>query len=291
MSATWLSVVVPCYNEEQAVAEEVRLLCGVLEGTEGWELLVVDDGSDDGTADELERARSEGAAVTVLTHAVNRGYGASLKTGIRRAKGEWILICDADGSYPKERIPDLLAEIDGADMVVGARTAADVVYPTARKIAKWPLKVALAWFLGRQVDDMNSGLRVFRRSFAERYWDFFPDGFSFTTTATLISLANGYVVSFLPISYRERVGRSKIRPVRDTLGFLQLIVRCGFYFAPLRFFLPVLMLLAAVTGVSMVWDVVIERNLTDKTVILTLFTLNTSLLALLADMIDKRSGR
>ena len=121
--------------------------------------------------------------------------------------------------------------------------------------------------------------------------EFFPDGFSFTTTLTFISLANGYTVQFLPIEYHERVGRSKIRPVSDTLGFLQLILRCGFYFAPLRFFLPVMLALIVATTASVAWDVAVERNLTDKTVILALSALNTSLLALLADMIDRRSGR
>jgi glycosyltransferase involved in cell wall biosynthesis len=226
-----------------------------------------------------------------MRHRQNRGYGAALKTGLRRARGDWILIVDADGSYPLESIPELVKTAAEADMVVGARTAAEVVYPHSRRIAKWFLRLALRWFVGRKVEDMNSGLRIFRKDLALRYWRFFPDGFSFTTTLTLIALVNGYTVRYVPIDYRQRVGKSKIQPVRDTLRFLQLVVRTGFYFEPLRVFLPVIAAVGAATLAAAAWDVLVENNLTDKTVILLVFLLNITLLALLADMIDKRSDR
>jgi len=310
MSEPWLTVIVPCYNEERAIADEVGRLRRILAAHGPCEIVVVDDGSTDGTAARLEAAAAEpgpAAAVSVgaheamvlhaadpvkvVRHARNRGYGAALKTGLRHARGEWILIVDADGTYPLEAISELVATLPEADMVVGARTAAEVVYPHSRRIAKWFLRVALRWFVGRRVEDMNSGMRIFRRDLALRYWKFFPDGFSFTTTLTLLALVNGYAVRYVPIQYRERVGKSKIRPVRDTLGFLQLIVRTGFYFEPLRVFLPVIALVGTATAAAAAWDVLVEKNLTDKTVILVLFTLNITLLALLADMIDKRSDR
>jgi glycosyltransferase involved in cell wall biosynthesis len=310
MSEPWLTVIVPCYNEERAIAEELGRLRRVLSAHGACEIVVVDDGSTDGTAARLEAAAAEpgpGAAISVgahesmvlhapgalkvVRHARNRGYGAALKTGLRHARGEWILIVDADGTYPLEAIAELVATLPEADMVVGARTAAEVIYPHSRRIAKWFLRLALRWFVGRQVEDMNSGMRIFRKDLALRYWKFFPDGFSFTTTLTLVALVNGYAVRYVPISYRERVGKSKIRPVRDTLGFLQLIVRTGFYFEPLRVFLPVIAVVGAATAAAAAWDVLVEKNLTDKTVILLLFTLNITLLALLADMIDKRSDR
>lgn len=309
MSEPWLTVIVPCYNEERAIAGEVGRLREVLDGQGACEIVVVDDGSSDGTAARLEEAAgldpssaSGGGAheavvlrssdgLRVIRHRRNRGYGAALKTGLRHARGEWILIVDADGSYPLQAIPEMVATLPEADMVVGARTAAEVVYPHSRRLAKWFLRLALRWFVGRPVEDMNSGLRIFRKDLALRYWRFFPDGFSFTTTLTLIALVNGYTVRYVPIEYRERVGQSKIRPVRDTLGFLQLIVRTGFYFEPLRVFLPVIGALGVATVAATAWDVLIENNLTDKTVILVLFLLNVTLLALLADMIDKRSDR
>jgi len=310
MSEPWLTVIVPCYNEERAVAGELGRLRQVLAGQGPCEIVVVDDGSTDATAARLDEASaaerelavaggaSGGAVearastpVQVVRHAQNRGYGAALKTGLRHARGGWILIVDADGSYPLEAIPELVSALSEADMVVGARTKAEVVYPHSRRAAKWFLRFALHWFVGRRVEDMNSGMRIFRKDLALRYWKFFPDGFSFTTTLTLIALVNGFSVRYVPIEYRERVGKSKIRPVRDTLGFLQLIVRTGFYFEPLRVFLPVIGVVGAATVAALAWDVAVLGNLTDKTVILLLFTLNITLLALLADMVDKRSNR
>ncbi|HVR28622.1 MAG TPA: glycosyltransferase family 2 protein [Thermoanaerobaculia bacterium] len=310
MSEPWLSVIIPCYNEERAIAAEIGGLRQALGGLGACEIIVVDDGSTDQTAaqlDELSSAEPAGSeapgggrelllvrtpgALQVVRHARNRGYGAAIKTGLRHARGEWVLIVDADGTYPLEAIREMVRMLAEADMVVGARTAADVIYPHSRRIAKWFLRLALRWFVGRDVEDMNSGMRIFRRDLALRYWKFFPDGFSFTTTLTLIALVNGFTVRYVPIQYRERVGRSKIRPLRDTLGFLQLILRTGFYFEPLRVFLPVIAVVGAATAAAIAWDVLVEDNLTDKTVILVLFLLNISLLALLADMIDKRSDR
>jgi glycosyltransferase involved in cell wall biosynthesis len=310
MSEPWLTVIVPCYNEEQAILGELGRLCDALAGQGAYEILVIDDGSTDGTAARLEQAVKQlgsSAAISigaheamtlhppgslaVMRHEQNRGYGAALKSGLRRARGDWILIVDADGSYPLEAIPELVKTAAEADMVVGARTAAEVIYPHSRRIAKWFLRLALRWFVGRPVEDMNSGLRIFRKDLALRYWRFFPDGFSFTTTLTLIALVNGYLVRYVPIQYHERVGKSKIRPIADTLGFLQLIVRTGFYFEPLRVFLPVIGVVALATVAAAAWDLLIEYNLTDKTVILLVFLLNITLLALLADMIDKRSNR
>jgi glycosyltransferase involved in cell wall biosynthesis len=310
MSEPWLTVIVPCYNEEGAIGAELGRLRQVLTGQGDCEIVVVDDGSTDGTPARLEQAagdRGTGVAISVgafeamvlqraealkvIRHARNQGYGAALKTGLRHARGEWILIVDADGTYPLESIEDLVRALPEADMVIGARTTSEVAYPHSRRIAKWFLRMALRWFVGRPVEDMNSGMRIFRRDLALRYLKFFPDGFSFTTTLTLIALVNGYTLRYVPIEYRERVGESKIRPVRDTLGFLQLIVRTGFYFEPLRVFFPVIVLVGAATVAAVAWDVLVERNLTDKTVILLLFTLNITLLALLADMIDKRSER
>jgi glycosyltransferase involved in cell wall biosynthesis len=227
-----------------------------------------------------------------VTHRRNRGYGAALKTGIRRATSELIVITDADGTYPNERIPELvgIAAGENADMVVGSRTADDVTYPLIRKIPKWFLRRWASWIAGQNIPDMNSGLRVFRKSVVERFLNILPDGFSFTTTITLAMLTNFYDVRYVPISYAARVGQSKIRPIRDTLHFCQLILRTGMYFAPLRVFLPLAGVLFLGFLASLGYDLFVARNLTDKSVLLLLFSMNTGLFALLADMIDKRSS-
>lgn len=176
-------------------------------------------------------------------------------------------------------------------MVVGARTGDDVTYPLIRKIPKTFLKAYASWIARQPIPDINSGLRVFRRDLAEQYLHFLPGGFSFTTTITLAMLTSYRRVLFVPIDYHPRIGKSKIKPVRDTLNFVQLIARTGMYFAPVRVLLPIIGLSALGTFLSLCYDMFAldEPNLTDKTVTLFMLTLNSAMFALLADMIDKRS--
>lgn len=204
---------------------------------------------------------------------------------------ELIVITDADGTYPNERIPELVELAKTADMVVGARTAKNVKYSPIRKIPKLFLSAYASWLAGQKIPDLNSGLRVMRRSVVERFFNILPDSFSFTTTITLAMLTNYRRVLFIPIGYSPRVGNSKIRPIRDTLLFFQLILRTGMYFAPLRVFFPLGVLLSCAFLVSLMYDVFVLQNLTEKTLLLLLFGMNTAMFALLADMIDKRSAR
>lgn len=285
------SVIVPCYNEEGAIRETVAALRETLPDPRAYELIVVNDGSRDRSPEILAELAAEDPHLRVEHHRNNRGYGAALKTGIRRAHSDYIVITDADGTYPNERIPELVATAQDADMVVGSRTVQGAVtYPLLRKIPKAFLRTYASWIARQPIPDLNSGLRVFRRSIALQYLSILPDSFSFTTTITLAMLTNYRRVIYVPIAYMHRVGESKIKPVRDTLRFIQLIVRTGTYFAPMRVFMPVALLLFFSFLVSLGFDTLVLRNLTDKTVLLLLFSLNTGMFALLADMIDKRSG-
>ena len=285
------SIVVPCFNEEGAIEATVRQLHALVEPPGGYELLVIDDGSSDGSAAVLERLAAELEGVRVIAHEVNRGYGAALKTGIRHASGELIVITDADGTYPNERIPDLVEACEDAEMAVGSRTGRNVKMSKLRALPKAFLRRHASWIAGREIPDINSGLRVFRKDVALEFLRILPNAFSFTTTITLAMLTNGYRVRFLPIDYHERIGRSKIQPIRDTLRFVALIVRTGMYFAPLRVLGPVVAVLGIAFLVSLGYDIFSIRNIGDKTVVLLVLTLNVGMLALLADMIDKRSGR
>jgi hypothetical protein len=172
---------------------------------------------------------------------------------------------------------------------VGARIGSNVKYPLIRRIPKIFLKRYASYAAGASIPDINSGMRVFRRSVAARFLKILPNGFSFTTTITIAMLTNGYEVKYVPISYAGRVGTSKIKPIRDTLKFIQLILRTGMYFAPLRVFLPFVGLLLLGFAVSLAYDVLVLKDLTEKTLLLLLFALNTGLFALLADMIEKRA--
>ncbi len=287
-----LTVIVPCFNEEAGLAATVRALAVALEagaGADGWELLVVDDGSTDGSAAVIAGLAGEIPAVRGIRHHENRGYGAALKTALRQSRGELVAITDADGSYPVERLGDLLALCADAEMVVGARSGDESHYPRARRLPKALLGAWVSWLAGRHVPDFNSGFRVFRRDLALAYLGLLPDGFSFTTTLTLAMLRSGHRVLWTPIDTAPRHGRSKIRPLRDTLAFVHLILRTGTYFAPLRMLAPVVALLAAAFVASLGMDLLVRDDLTEATLILFMFAANTFLFALLADMIDKRS--
>lgn len=280
------TVIVPAFNEEQGISETLdRLLESIRDQEEDFEVIVVDDGSTDGTGQLLSARRD----IRLVTHRDNYGYGASLKTGIRHARHELIVIADADGTYPLDRIPDLVRLATSADMVVGARTGAHVQYSRWRRIPKWFLVRFAQWLARRPIPDLNSGLRVFRKKTVERFLNILPDGFSFTTTITLAMLTNRYVVHYEPIDYHPRLGRSKIRPFRDTLAFVQLILRTGMYFAPLRVFLPVAATFFAGFLITLTQDL-IRGDLTERTLLLLVAATQLAMFALLADMLDKRMG-
>lgn len=290
-TARGVTFVVPAYDEEKGIAGVVERLAGLVLGVP-VEILVVDDGSRDGTARVLESLRARFPALSVVRHARNKGYGAALKTGFVRATHDVVVITDGDGTYPEGKVVELLACIDdGADMAVGSRTGADVHIPLVRRPAKAFLRWLASYLAGTNIPDLNSGLRAMRRELVVRYRPILPDGFSFTTTITLASLTNDHRVDYVPIDYAKRSGRSKIRPIRDTLGFTQLIVRTVLYFNPLKVLYPVAGFVLVALLASLYYDafVVSPPNLSDKTTLLAMAMMNVLAVGLLADLIDKRS--
>lgn len=284
------TIIVPVFNEEGAISETIEnILQSII--TNNYELLIINDGSTDSSGKIINSYVEKFTHIRMISCEFNRGYGASLKLGVRSAKAEIIAIVDADGSYPIHDISKLIAAISNVDMVVGSRTGENVEYSRIRKIPKIFLKSYVSWIAGQNVPDMNSGMRVLRKPIVEKYIGILPDTFSFTTTITLAMLTNSYNVKYIPINYTKRVGKSKIQPIRDTLRFIQLIIRTGVYFAPMRVLTPLIIVLFAMFICSLIYDVVYLSNLTDKTVLLIMFTLNTGLFALIADMIDKRMNK
>lgn len=283
-----VSIVIPAYNEEAGCLPVLRQLVATMEdsGLE-YEVIVVDDGSTDSTPEKLREIEG---AITVLRHERNMGYGAALKTGIRHSSHDLIVITDADGTYPNHRIPELVDMMDGQAMVVGARIGKSVKIPLVRRPAKWAINRLADYLAQTSIPDLNSGLRVMRRDVLLRFLKLLPQGFSFTTTITLAMLTNGFPVRFEAIDYEQRAGRSKIRPIRDTLTFTQLIIRTVMCFEPLRVFVPLSMILVLASAIVLVasW---IQGEVMDVTTVV-LFVAGIQLLAtgMIADIIDRRLG-
>lgn len=283
-----LSVIVPAYNEEKGIGQVLTGLSRVLADSGlSYEVIVVDDGSSDNTAGIAEGHPD----VTLIRHRYNRGYGAALKTGIRHTHFDLICITDADGTYPHQPIPGLVGRlVEGDyDMVVGARIGGKIAVPFLRRPAKWAIGQLANFVAGQPIPDPNSGLRVFRREAALQLFNMLPDGFSFTTTITLAMLTNGYLVDYLPIDYYPRLGRSKIRPMRDTLNFVQLTLRIALYFAPLKIFLPLsgLLFLLAV-GWALFSSLVLGLLADVSTLVIAMAAIQVAVIGMLAELINRR---
>jgi len=280
-----LSIVIPAYNEEKGIGSTLTQLNTVMDDQGmGYEIIVVDDGSTDSTLEVVQQHQG----VRLLQHYSNRGYGAALKTGIRQAKHDWIAIIDADGTYPPDALPALLAESDRYDMIIGARSGPDI--SLIRRPAKWFIAKLAEYLAETEIPDLNSGLRLFKKNVALSYFNILPSSFSFTITITLAFLSDHYLVRFVPIQYHRREGKSKISPVQDTFNFVQLLLRTIMYFNPLKVLLPisvVLLLLAIVIGA---YSLLTQGEVMDITVItLSMAAIQIAVVAMIADMIQKKS--
>lgn len=283
------SVVIPAFNEERSIGGVIdsyaQGLSEYFGSRDSFEILVVDDGSRDATA---EVARKHGA--TVIQNRTNRGYGATLKVGIQHARFDDILITDADDTYRVDAAIAVLEERDGRDMVIGARTGSTVKIPLIRRPAKWVLLKLASFLSGVNIPDLNSGLRFFTRSGIKEYFHIISNGFSFTMTSTLSYLADGKEVAFVPIDYHARTGSSKIRPIRDTMLFVQIILRTIIYFNPLRVFLPISLLMVLVgIGVG-TYEIVVHRNITDLSLVTVIAGIQIGATGVLADLIVRKNG-
>ena len=233
---TTLSIVIPAYNEEHGIAEIARRVLSVSTdlkkaGIAHLELLVVDDGSRDRTAE----VASAIPGVDLIRHPMNRGYGAALKTGFSKASGDLIGFLDADGTYPPEYFPQLcVAALNGTDLVIGSRMAGeDSQMPITRRIGNLFFATLLS-LLGRQkVTDSASGMRVFKREILEQIYPL-PDGLNLTPVMSTRALHEGVSISEVPIPYSERVGRSKLSVIRDGRIFLQSMVWTALSYNPVR---------------------------------------------------------
>ncbi len=229
-----VTILLPAFNEEAALPQVIDDVNKVMKGTKyRYEILVVDDASKDRTA---QIAGSKGARLH--QHVMQKGSGAARRTGVLHARGEIIVVLDADGTYSPQDIPAMLALFPKYDQVNGARTSEKGTLKLLRTPAKYLIRKLACYLSNTDIPDLNTGLKAFKRDVMLQYLWVIPNGFSCVTTMTLAFLCNGYNVSWIPTAYHPRIGRSKFHPIKDTYQYLLTVVRMILYFNPLSVFMP-----------------------------------------------------
>ncbi len=229
-----ISVIIPAMNEENVIGHLISETIKVLMNLHySHEIIVVDDGSTDNTA---KIALDSGAKV--IKHPYNIGNGAAIKTGIRNAVNEWLVMMDGDGQHSPEYIPQLLEKLKIFDMLVGARTR-DSETAFHRDVANLIYNKLATYICGRKIEDLTSGFRGIKTKIAKDFVNLLPNTFSYPTTLTLAITRSGYSLSFIPIKTKKRVGRSKINLLKDGIQFFLIIIKVSTFFSPLKVFLPI----------------------------------------------------
>ena len=272
-----VSILIPAFNEGPAVGDVIR----ALRDAAAWhEILLIDDGSSDETA----LAAAE-AGARVLRHPYNKGNGAAVKTGIRAATGEYVLVIDGDGQHKPEDARRLVAELGDYDLVVGAR-ASHTQASGVRRVGNGLLNAFATYMTGREIPDLTTGFRGARRAILREFLHLIPNGFSTPTTTTLAFIKAGYSVAFLPIEARQRTGQSKIRLARDGTKFLLIILKIVTIFSPMKIFLPV-SLGASLLGVGYgTWTVASSGRIANGAVLLLMFGVIVFLVGLVSEQIS-----
>ncbi|MGI9032072.1 MAG: glycosyltransferase family 2 protein, partial [Ilumatobacteraceae bacterium] len=248
-----VSVVLPVYNERGHLRAEIERVRHALDASPySYEIIVVDDGSNDGSETDLPTIPD----IRLLRHSQNRGSGAARRTGTTAARGRIVVWTDVDMTYPNDEIPMLVKELDGFDQVVGARRTEEGTQRFLRVPAKWFVRKLASYLVETDIPDLNSGLRAFRRDVAMQYLHHLPAGFSCVTTLTMSFLANGYQIKYVPIDYSPRAGTSKFHWWRDTKRYLLQVVRMTLSYNPLKVFLPLGAVLLLVGVGKLVYDLI-----------------------------------
>lgn len=286
--ACQLTVLLPAYNELRAMPSVLEEIVAALadQGLQ-YEILVVDDASTDGTAELVEDfARScWQCPVRMIRCPERRGAGAARKVGIRHARGELIVMLDADGTYPAESIPELLRWFPAYDQVNGARTSEQGTHAWLRRPAKWFIRKLACYLTGHKIPDLNTGLKAFKRELMVPWLWVVPDGFSCVTTMTLAFLTNGYAVKYVPTPYRPRIGHSKFHPIKDTFAYLSTVLRMVLYFRPLKVFLPLAGLVIAAGLLKSVFSFRLTGSMQESDIVVLTAGFMTCMLGMLAEVI------
>jgi glycosyltransferase involved in cell wall biosynthesis len=271
-------VVIPAYQEAAAVGVVVQSL----RAAAPWhEVLVIDDGSVDGTS-----AAAMAAGARVIKHPYNKGNGAAVKTGIRHASGEYMLIVDADGQHTAGDALRLVSFLGEYDLVVGTRVGSTQQASTARHMGNNALNWVASYLTGRDIPDLTSGLRAARLSGLREFLHLLPNGFSTPTTTTLSFVKAGYSVRFEPITVGARLGKSKIKLVSDGARFLMILLKVITIFSPLRIFLPIAGAFFALGATYAIWTTITRHDITDSSVLLLVLAVVIFLVGLVSEQIS-----
>jgi len=285
----FVSIVIPVYNEEAAIGDDLDLIKQTMDATgRPYEIIVVNDGSTDRTV-EIASSKLD---VRLLHHEHNRGTGAARTTGIKAAKGNIIIMTDGDGTYPNQDMPRLLQYMEQYDMVVGARTQEEGTLKWLRMPAKWFIRRLAAYLTETRIPDLNSGMRAFKKDIALKYLSILPNTHSWVSTITIAFLSGGHSVKYVPIAYYKRKGKSKFHPLKDTYNYITLVVRAVTYFNPLKVFLPLSLFLFTIGGIKLIRDVIVYNfHVPTTTVLIMLTAAQLGAMGLLADLIVKKGIR
>lgn len=273
-----VSVVIPAYDE----AAVVGVVVGSLRAVAPWrEVLVVDDGSADETA-----SVAAAAGARVIRHPYNKGNGAAVKTGIRQARGDYVLIIDADGQHTAADALRLVPFLGEYDLVVGARAGSTQQASTARHMGNNALNWVASYLTGRDIPDLTSGMRAARTSGLREFLHLMPNGFSTPTTTTLSFVKAGYSVHFEPITVGARLGQSKIKLVSDGARFLMILLKVITIFSPLRIFLPIAGAFFSLGAAYAIWTTITRHDVTDSSVLLIVLAVVIFLVGLVSEQIS-----
>ncbi len=276
-AGTTLSIVIPAYNEAVGIRAVLSRICGDYPDAE---VIVVDDGSTDGTGDQLQ-----GLPVRVLRSPYNKGNGASVKAGIRAARGDYVLLLDADGQQEPADIRKLLIHTGVYDLIVGARTKSSQ-QNRVRALGNGALERMASYLAGTRIPDLTSGFRVFRRAVILEFIHLLPNRYSYPTTSTLAFLKAGYNVTFVPIAANKRQGgKSGQRLVQNGARFMLIILRMITLFSPMKIFAPIAFVMFVLGAAYGAYTTVTQVHITNSTVLLCLMSIIIFLMGLISEQI------
>lgn len=286
------TVIITVYNEESALAPLLLRLKPVL-ASHDFELIMVNDGSNDESYNILKRFKDEmnNETITIINHPYNKGYGAAIKSGVRSASTESIVIMDADGQHSIEDMLRIAESINEFDMVIGDR--GEKASSAMRNFGKGILKWIAEYLIDKKIPDLNSGLRAVRKDIFMEFIDLYPNGFSITTTMTLAFIKAGYNVTFVPIHIEKRSGGKSQVAADDAIKTLLLILRIIMLFNPLKVFVPIGLSMLSLGLVYALWGIYYTFSIPKGALFASISGLNIFFFGLIADQISimRRSSK